>query len=1070
MQTDHLERDVRLRGRTGVAARARRAFVSAVTAGTLVLGGVPVSALAQEPPVAVDQEALAEQLFGALVQTREGGNDRLAHLLLSAELIEWRRQNPSALLDEAAVHFAARREALGDALTAQDRALPEPDFAIRALTALLETEPSSVTTSQHVHALLDATLGRSVAAFDTREDLAEGALRAAAWMRAKDAQEARIWAAVRRRAVADPVLAGAWNAVVGIPLGLDAAATFEQLKSDPALSAWVDVDAVLSQAGSRQAFLGAARLQFGQVVNGMLAETSAARARVVQAAANCPPGPVTSPACTDQQKQEQDTAATAAQKNIDAAAAAAKILSGLVGITDVKAGEKMGKIATALFSIASAINGFAPVLADRNPAAGLISLAAIGMTGNVIGAVMTLVGLLGESGPSLDQQILEQLGRLRQEVRDLHIEMRQSFRRIETRIDAIFEAMLTQFAKLGIAIAGNTAALTEVQNALAEQNLRLEKIQATILTAIGEVELHDARVDVNRYIGYLETFGQPIPSFGEYTGPENEFQFVATQAATDTAFVISPSLATDPTVVKADLLNTRGEADAISYLARLAHARDPNIPEPSDLVANPGVWNFGAQAYTLLQLQNPGFAAQVSPFRVEQIAVEGQRILDTARSFSQPAPAPDATGNRTNALFTSLMQDYRNAVGRLSTAMANVRLTQILVRDEPGGVGPVPKSYDLFGAADQVLPDSTLPADPAVLKRCGSFPDNPDMSRPSNVSVRFLAPQLRFALYAYSPTLMETEQLPVASHCYDLARVGIRTVTEPMFKITLAQLRVTVNTHFAWAPGGPSHIARSATYTFGEEIVSQFCRSHRCSSDEDFSITLADQFINTWPGGRAAFQQEATIAENASLRAQAQTTMTAFLQGRQRALYAFVGGGIRNANTPLNLAVREMNDAARQLQAYTRLGFPIALASDGILSGLLFGQFGVPVNMGDELKLDGTFNVAFNNYTCSDPFGAPCFGGVFSPLRGQPFLETIGDASSPVVCRVPATGTGLPGDQVGNCLIASARQRVEGLAARYREHSQALADGVYVEQLPWVGSTLATLPLVDTMVRVPPSN
>ena len=154
--------------------------------------------------------------------------------------------------------------------------------------------------------------------------------------------------------------------------------------------------------------------------------------------------------------------------------------------------------------------------------------------------------------------------------------------------------------------------------------------------------------------------------------------------------------------------------------------------------------------------------------------------------------------------------------------------------------------------------------------------------------------------------------------------------------------------------------------------------------------------------------------------------MTAFLQGRQRVLYAFLAAGVRNADTPINLAVRAMNDAARQLQAYTRLGFPIALGSDATLSSLLFGQFAIPVNMADELELEATFNVAFSNYTCTDPVGAPCFGGVFSPLRGQPFLETLGEAPSPVVCRVPTTGTGLPGDQVGNCLVGvrpAARER-----------------------------------------------
>ena len=112
MLDDHPEWHAGPRRRTRVGARARRAFVSAITAGTLALGNVPISALAQEPPVVVDQVALAELLFGAVVQTREGGNDRLAHMLTSAEFIEWRKQNPSASHDEAADHFAERQLAI----------------------------------------------------------------------------------------------------------------------------------------------------------------------------------------------------------------------------------------------------------------------------------------------------------------------------------------------------------------------------------------------------------------------------------------------------------------------------------------------------------------------------------------------------------------------------------------------------------------------------------------------------------------------------------------------------------------------------------------------------------------------------------------------------------------------------------------------------------------------------------------------------------------------------------------------------------------------------------------------
>ena len=62
-------------------------------------------------------------------------------------------------------------------------------------------------------------------------------------------------------ALEDDVFAFAWNTVIGTPLGVDVTATFDQLKADSILGTLLDVDAILSQAGSRPDFLAAARLQ-----------------------------------------------------------------------------------------------------------------------------------------------------------------------------------------------------------------------------------------------------------------------------------------------------------------------------------------------------------------------------------------------------------------------------------------------------------------------------------------------------------------------------------------------------------------------------------------------------------------------------------------------------------------------------------------------------------------------------------------------------------------------------------------------------------------------------------------
>jgi hypothetical protein len=1075
MPTDDLSKQpARSRQPLRRVARAGRALMAATLSVALGLGAVARPAIADEPPVVLDQEALSDQLFDSLLQIHDGGKEGLAHMLLSAELIEWRRQNPSASPQEVTTHLTEREQALGHAVTAQDQVLPEPDFAIRVVNVLLATPPSNVASAPLIRSFLDKVLGRSVAAFDMREDLAEGALRTAQWLRGKGDGEREIWSAVRRRALADEGFAQAWNTVIGVPLSLDAKAPLEQLKSEPTLNTYVNIDAILAHRGSQAEFLGEVGNQFAFVYGKLLQESEQARERAVQLNAVCSVNPVPS-TCTPEKKAEATETAKEEQKDIDGAAAAAKLLGGIVSLTaDKSTGEKMQKLAGATFSIVSEINKYAEAIGSRGLEETILSAATLTMSGNIFGAVATLVDLFGSGGgPNLEKQILEQVGELRKEVKDLHKDMKDSFKRIDDRLNTIYDKMTAEFDKLEAGVAGNAAALTQIQNRLAEQNLRLEEVAATILTAIGQEELHDARADVTRYIGYLESYGHPIPSADEYTAPESEFLFVASQASKDDAFVVSPALANNPVVDKLAILNENGEAKALNYLARLATFRDPRVPDPSDLVSNPTVWNFAAQAYTLLSLQNPGYASGVNSSHTTQIVIEGQRILDLARSFSRPLANPDPNGSRTNPVFTSLVQEYRSAVGRFSTAAAGVRAARIVMREEPDGHKP--RSYDLFGPVAQAVPPSQLPPDAPVLALCNPGPANPQIARPSNVSAGSLPPEYQFALAAYAPTLAQTDQLPGLSYCYDANWVNVTTVVRTNTRETWGSLQLSMHTRFHWAPSDPLGFrdARVTTYTWPRMEIAQQCRNWRCS--EEFSIDVLDALVDMWPSESISFVQGAGSAVAPGLLAEVQYVMAVFLQGRQRALYATLGNELQNVASPLALAVRDMNTAARQLQAYTRLGFPIALASDDVLSGLLFSERSIPVNMLDNPQLGTTFGLATESYACSpvtDPAsGALCFGGPFYPLRDQPLLDTAGDVNQPVVCGIPTAGVpGLAGDVVDDCLIAATQQRLNALTDRYRQHSQALADGVYVESLPWISSTLATLPLVNTLVHTPLPN
>ncbi|MFP2960309.1 hypothetical protein ACLEPN_21415 [Myxococcus sp. 1LA] len=1043
---------------------------------------------AQAAPLQLDPEVLAEQLFSAQVEVRESGHKGLVRLVLSAELVEWRRQNPTASSADVYQHLSGLQQRLTASMLPSDAMTSEPVAALKLVAFLIADSQSAAASSPQLRLLVDRTLGASVSTFDTREDLVNGSLRTTTWLRARSEVELAVWTEVRRQAAQDTTFALRWNESLGQPVNVDATATLAQLKSDPQLLAHLNIDALLAQT-TQEGFLQEIRRQFELVAATLAAESEQARARLAQLLNICPVTPA--PTCPPQQRAEAAATAGAEQKEIDAAAVAAKLLGNLARITNPKEGEKLEKVATAWFSIITAINKFDTAVAGLSAIDALTSGASLVLAGNILGAVMTLVGLLGDSGPTLDQQILQHVMALRQEVRALHLEMRERFDLIEMTLNVIFGAMLSEFNRLDAAIAGNTVALIDVQNQLAEQTLRLESLAATILTAIGDVELHDTRADVNRYIGYADTYGDAIPTYGEYTGPENEFHYAATGIATHAAFVVPPSLATDPGVSPTNILNNYGESNSLSYLARLGSLRDSRVVSPTNAFANPSVWNFSAQAYALLALQNPGYANQVSPTRSAQIVLEGQRILDVASSFSRPAAQPDASGNRTNPIYTSLINDYRSALVRFGNQLAAIRTGQVLRRQE---VNPqtatfvsVPKTYTLFSTANQPIPESTLPANPSALTKCTPTSWNPQLSRPANVAYRNLAPELRFAHYAYSPKVGDTLELPELSQCYDVSWVNEREVYSGNTYSRYARLRLSIHTRFRWAaksdpPTGFPPLprknpnltwvnAKTATYTWPETRTHYECLGIHCPTQQPPPIELEDALLVRWPRDRALFEQSATTTTDSELITTAQTRMTSFLQGRQRWYYYQVVSALFTANTPLKVAAADMSRATRQLQAFTRLGFPVALGSDDLLGSLLFGQRSVPVDMVSSPQLTNTFVTAFNAYACAPTtnIGGLCPGGTFHPLLNQPHVDTTPGSTPTASPACRSTILGVPGvtydDPVGDCLIGGAQARLNALVSRYAHYSRLLADGTYVETLPWIASTLDTLPMVDTLVR-----
>ncbi|GLZ57808.1 hypothetical protein Misp05_13840 [Micromonospora sp. NBRC 107095] len=1019
----------------------------AVTAAS-ALFGEPASA--DPVPVPIPQTALTDRAFGQVAETHLQGADRITAAVLSAEFVQWHRLHPNVTAEQAQTQLTTRKQLLDSSLTAFDRLLPEQDLLLKSVDILLGAPGGDTRTSPEITGLVGAVIGKTVEAWDTREELASGALRTAQWLRGRDDALATVWSAIRQAAAASAPVATAWNAVLGEPFGVDITSGYQDLSQDPGLS-HVDLAAILALQGDSAAFVAAAKQQLAALHAQLLGLSLEIRLEIGENNQKCPPEGPPSAACTAAAKKAAEDRDKDRQQTISDVKAGVGMVSTLIGFADPDAGKKSKVIGEAVLTTISAISKYAAAITGRGLAGSIFSTATLAMTGNIFGAVMSVVGLFGSSAPSLDAQILAQVKALRDEVRALGDEMRASFARVEAQINTVYANMMAQFDKLNAAIAGNTAQITLVQQQVAQLGLRLEDIAATVLAAIGDATLHDARADINKYLGYLENFGQPIPTYNEFVGPENEFHLAATQLASGAAFVVPRTDADNPAIDPTTVLNSFGEARSINYLARVASGRDPSMVEPSTPVGNPTVWNLGAQAYAMLMLQNPTYAAQVSTGRAAQIEAEGTRVADLAASFGRPA-----NGNA-NGLITGLVDEYVGATNELSTALAAVRTNEIQVRYEPDANGVqvrTPKNYDLFWDTDKPLAPAPTKPDEATVPSCAG---SRQIDRPGNVRYDLMSNVVRALQYAYTPRLDEppagVRELPEVGYCYAPSWVHTRTTGYGTGVVRYyGKLRLQIHSRFRLNSTAAWQNSRTADYTWPDEQVYQIdCELFNCDSE----TTPEQGLTQKWPAGRYAFASAATATNNTALDTTLTPTLRGFLQARQKLMYDRVRDQSTQLSGSIPTALKKVNTAARLLQAYTRLGLPNALDSDDVLSANLFGQYQLPVNMPTDAKIGNAYARASGNYTLCGP--APCPLDPSRPLRDQVSLK--------VPCEPAVDSSNLPGDPLGDCLITSARSRANALMQRYEVWADQMTAGLHHERVPWMNDTLVGLRITTRLTH-----
>jgi hypothetical protein len=691
---------------------------------------------------------------------------------------------------------------------------------------------------------------------------------------------------------------------------------------------------------------------------------------------------------------------------LQVAGSAINIVSTLASYIDPEVGKQISVIGNSALQIAEAYSSWSKAVAGLGTLDALGSLSTAAMTGNVISAVLNVVSLFGPAQPTPEQMILEEIGKLRQQVSELRTEMHDRFDRVDAQLNTIYTTLQDRFDKIDLRLGKIEGDIEEVQQTLVrlEQTLsRIERNSFEFLDATNRRPLLNA---INGGLGYRERTGLAMPYQPDFLRYENDFHSWGTLFAFDPLSAgpsqrdysdgaVLAELSAYPLDVNINYLNGWLVANGMQPFA------NKGLPGPRD-------WLFASRAYAQLALEWPEHAAQIHPERQASLAAVGQELEQAMQNISTRLTADGPQGNM--PLFTEVISYYTEKIERVEAALVNTQTTFVAERANALGhnVG-----FDLYGGVDQpmayVAPELTTIA-------CGSPADHGSLAAPHNL--KQIVPNYNRV------TLAEYLKLSVIKVCLEGENVEQRMEcfpdpTDPRDPVgicynytkTQATLRVFIDN---------VEVAVRSVTPPDERI-----------DDGDYT-PLA--FIHlAWPSYKAAFETQFAAATSASTAAlsptaskqlaattsQLEQALTDLQQAFNRRVLIEVGNGT------IKDEANELAGAKKLLESFVALGMPQALESDDLLRSLLYSN--------QALVDDQQVALAYS----------------------RPLSSTLGtdEAASPL-------------DLTFNprvALLATAEKRHQALHALLSRYSEAISAETYSEPINLIGDTRLRLRLAHIL-------
>lgn len=614
-----------------------------------------------------------------------------------------------------------------------------------------------------------------------------------------------------------------------------------------------------------------------------------------------------------QQRKVQEIAAAAAaehQLELDALRSTASVLSTLVGFVDPKLGKEIGTISNSIIQIADSMNGWLKTISGVGTTDKVAALGAFVVSGNVLNAVMGVVSLFGSSGPTPDQMILEEIGKLRQDVNQLRTEMHDRFDRVDQELNTIYATMQDRFDKIDVQLGKLNAKVDEVQTTLLDLNNKLNRIQRDnyeFLNALGRRPLLEA---INGGLGYQKRTGLQMPFQPDFINYENIFQSWATIHAFD-PLESGPSQRDYSPGALLNELNAFPIDSNINYLNGWLVANgypaisNKHLPSPRD-------WLFATRAYNQLGLEWPQHMKRIDPQRQAQLIAIGDDLVAAMHNLSTLTAITGTQGN--HLLFSTVITYYQDKVDRLDQSLQSA-VEAPFVQDVQANRLQRTQSFDLYGGIDQNL-DYQAPE--LSNMTCGGT----DLSMPAPNNLKALTPT--FNRY----NLAEYFKLGTISACARGVLLNRKVVCPPKnpdLCEVQGNLKVIVTVSFANTP---------------LTILSVDGGFTTLSDNEDEANYIHQNWFLFQPMFESAPEVEPLSAQQEANRTALLEKTTLDLQSTLGSLQHELDARAVNALSTgsLHPASIELAGAKTLLDSFVTLGLPSAVESDDFLHAMLYGN------------------------------------------------------------------------------------------------------------------------------------